>query len=359
MIVIKNSDAFYLEDGRIFIDVNKMQEALKDQVITITDSYGLSRMDNVIDTRILFWLGDNFSQRDFYKFTSKEDYKKIFEDLKTKLMYHKNYVEQAKILTKLYLMINKNHTFEINRPFFRKLKSYYSLKDNTRSKFEKYNYDGMENLEDIKKGIQYEFTTSAGKIIEKGFNISKFDRKRYIGLFKPRNDCRYYILDFSEFEPSCLNFYIKDFISEGFYLMNAENYSITRKEFKKLFIAWLYGATEKKLGAYLELFRRDFPEVEELRKSLKSSRIQNVFGTVLNVDRDYKKMNYLVASTAGDVTKKIHVGLYNSGILHEGFRLIFSLFDEFLIEVSPGKSIEDIKKYFEIYDFIKIKVQEV
>ena len=217
----------------------------------------------------------------------------------------------------------------------------------------------MENLEDINKGIQYDFTSTSAKIINKGFDLKKFGRKKYIELFKPRKECRYYLLDFVSFEPSCLNFYIKDYISEGFYLTNSEKYNVTRKEFKDSFIAWIYGAGKNMLGAFYEKFPVDFPEVEELRNSLKSSRIQNAFGTVLNVDRDYKKMNYLIASTAGDVVKKVHVGLYNSGILQDGFRLMFSLFDEFLIEVSPGKSIEDIKKYFEIYDFIKIKIQEV
>lgn len=359
MIVLKRLNAFYLEDGRSYSSVDSLQNALKDQTITITESLGLTRFDNVIDIRILFWLSDNFYKQEQYKFSSKDDYKKVFADLKQKLSLYVHFVEQAKALTKLYLMINANHSFEYNKKFYLVLKEHHALHDNCKSKLPKYTYDGIENLDDIIKGIHYDFINPTGKILNKGFSVMKFDRKKYIELFKPRKDCHYFLLDFKNFEPSMLNFYIKDYVDEGFYLKNAEKYKLPRDEFKSSFIAWLNGAGEGLLGIYLEQFRRDFPEVESLRNSLKSNRIQNVFGTTLSVDKDYKKMSYLIQSTAGDVVKKVHYGLYTSGIFKDGFRLIFSLFDEFLIEVAPSKKIEDIKPYFELYDFIKIKVQEV
>ena len=358
MLVFKKMGSYYTQDMKPCTTVDSLQSYLQDQTITITDSLGLSRYDNVIDTRILFWLGNNFYKPENINLSkvTKQDYKKLFDDLKVKLRSHAQYVDQAKALTKLYLMINENHTLEINQGFYHVLHEYYMLNEDTKKKFAGYQYEGIENLDDLTRGIQYDFINPVGKIWNRGFSLTKFDRKKYIELFKPKKDHRYYLLDFISFEPSCLNFYIPNYVNEGFYLKNAERFAISRDEFKGKFIAYLNGAGEKILGDLLGKFRGGFPEIEELRKSMKSSRIQNCFGTTLSVDSDYKKMTFLIQSTGADVIKKVHTKLFHN---MKGCRLIWSLFDEFLVEVEPDYKIEEIKQFFELYPFIKIKITEV
>ena len=81
----------------------------------------------------------------------------------------------------------------------------------------------------------------------------------------------------------------------------------------------------------------------------------NCFGNVYKVREDYKRLAYLIQSTAGDYLKKVHMRLYGN---QKGFQLVWSLFDESFIRADPDYDIENIRKYFE-NDFLKVTPPEV
>ena len=359
---VQNKDSW-----KVFTETKDFDEYIKsfpDAPIICSNADHISRVGDVLDMRIFRWVIDNHYKPKYEKIDIKTraDVDNIFKGWRSYIegnqeIFKKqgvDLIEKSITDTETHMMIARNHHFQLNRKELFKLQEEYSVKKNLKAKMPFIEIDSSyEELEHLSKGIRYDFIAETGKITNRGFNLARFNRKKHLELFRSDPIKKYYLVDFKQYEPTCLNYWIKDFITPDFYELHCEKYGLDRTSFKKLFIAHINGAGESSLGELRNRFMTDFPQVEEFRGSL-SDRLK-MFDRFIQIDHSYKRLSYLNQFTAGEFLRWMHRKVYQK----EGkdFQIIWSLFDEFLIEGNPQGLIDCVNESLPIK--FELKVEQV
>jgi hypothetical protein len=327
------------------------------EFIVTNDSSKFSKVDNILDTRIFKWLLDSkySTFKDKMDLIDRNSLLKFFRDFETLIKSNPSLVKDAIKYTKTYKIVNLNHHFQYNKNEILKIREKIHqdrvLKDKISNFDVDYETENLEELSVISKGIHYDFFNPVGKIMGKGFNLTKFDRKKYANLFKNDSE-KYYLVDFKSFEPTMLNYYLPGYISENFYEENSAKLNMEREDFKENYNAWINGAGKSKLGDLNEKFPEMLPEIQELRKKITPS-FKNYFGRTITCDEKYKRLGYLIQSTAGDLIKEFHNQIYEK---ERKFKIIYSLADEFFLKGNVEEFVQIVGKS---YPDLKVKVEQV
>jgi hypothetical protein len=341
--------------GKYYNEQCQIIDIPEDKVIITNNSDSFTQVDNILDLRILKWLIDS----SYSPFKDKADVKdpvsmkKYVLEEKELVRDSVNLLEDTFKYTRIYKIINKNHQFQYNKNFLLQLKEQIKINSSLKNRVPELEMEKLDEINSLEKGIVYDFINPTGKIMGKGFNLSKMDRKKHIKLFKTDEDS-YAIIDFKSFEPYMINYYIPNFINENFYETNCKTFGIDREEFKVKFVGWINGAGRPSLGVHYGKFEEIFPEITQLRNKLTTSNFKNVFGRVVTCSEKYKRLGYLIQSTGGDLLKELHVKLYEEK--NKQFKLIWSLFDEFLVKGDISQFCELVKKW---YPNLDVKVTNV
>jgi hypothetical protein len=350
----------YVDSGGsnlFYMKKNITDEEPQSEFIVTNDSSRFKKIDNILDTRIFKWLIDSKYSifKDKMDVVDRSSLLKFFKESENLIKSNPAVVKDAIKYTKTYKIINLNHHFQYNKNEILKIKEKIHqdrvLKDKISNFDVDYETENLEELNVINKGIHYDFFNPVGKIMGKGFNLTKFDRKKYSNLFKNDNE-KYYLVDFKSFEPTMLNYYLPGYIHDNFYEENSAKLGMEREIFKENYNAWINGAGKSKLGDLNEKFPEMLPEIQELRRQITPS-FKNYFGRTIVCGEKYKRLGYLIQSTAGDLIKELHNKIYEK---ERGFKIIYSLADEFFLK---GNVDEFIKLINLSYPDLRVKVEEV
>lgn len=320
MVVFFSGNNFiHIDNDKLkFIDVNDIES---DKLIITNNSLVFEeRFTNVIDLHVWLWLVNNYYKKIEFNYNN---ILKLITNLGKK---YGGLIELAKKYTYFYRIINSRVKFDVNKVNLAKKIDIYYYRNNKKVSEE---LSKLYNTKDM----YYCFINPTGRIYLKGFNINIIDRKNNFDIFYNGGDL--YLIDYNNFEPSCLNFYLDDFfIGNDFYDTNYEKFGYNnRNEFKESFISWLNGKKN-------ELFDIEFKSIVKLRESLlKQNKIKNIFGREMNVDERYKVLGYLIQSTASDYMKIIISNL-------EKTKIHYILHDELLVDSVEEFILKETSFYY-------------